>query len=221
MWYLYMIIGMYLITPFLKKIVCRENRYLVLLFIIISFISQFFAPIINILQNEGIKVGIIQVLMDQFHLDFFAGFIVYYLLGWYIVHIGVPQKWIRFIVYVAGLLSLAGMIICVHYTGDYENAYDNIGVFVLLYSASVFLALNNVKLKLPDAIVSIVVKLSKLTFGVYIIHVALITAYGLFFSYVGHPAIYIIQEFLVVTGSSFLISYVISKIPLIKKFIKA
>lgn len=42
MWYLYMIIGLYVITPFLKKFSCKENKKLVLFFIIISFVVHFF-----------------------------------------------------------------------------------------------------------------------------------------------------------------------------------
>ena len=42
MWYLYMIIGLYIITPFLKKFVSKENKKMVLFFIIISFCFKFF-----------------------------------------------------------------------------------------------------------------------------------------------------------------------------------
>ena len=37
MWYLYMIMGIYVMTPFLKKFVYKENKDMVLSFILISF----------------------------------------------------------------------------------------------------------------------------------------------------------------------------------------
>ena len=79
MWYLYMIIGLYIITPFLRKFVCKENKSMVLFFIIISFCFQFLTPTINAVCKLGLNLSFINRWLDKFHLDFFGGYITYFL----------------------------------------------------------------------------------------------------------------------------------------------
>ena len=221
MWYLYMIMGIYMITPFLKKFVCKENRGMVLFFIIISFCFQFFTPIINAICELGLNLSFINAWLDKFKLDFFDGNITYFLVGWYIVHIGIKRKWHRCVIYFLGVVSLISIILYTRFTGDYNTAYENIGAPVFLYSVSVFLALNNINLNLNEKTAKKVAELSKLTFGVYLVHVMILAIYNELFPYNKHIVFYILVCFIVVIFSFFLISYIISKIPGLKKIIKA
>lgn len=221
MWYLYMIIGLYIITPFLKKFVCKENKGMVLFFIIISFCFQFFTPIINAMCELGLNLSYINIWLSNFHLDFFGGYITYFLVGWYIVHIGIQQKWIKYIIYFLGAAALTFIVLFVHFTGDYSNTYKHIGAPVFVYSVSVFLALNNMNFNFKEKTAKKLTNLSKLTFGVYLIHVLVISVYSKLFPYSRYSALYIVVSFVIVVCSCFLISYVISKIPVLKKIIKA
>lgn len=221
MWYLYMIIGLYIITPFLKKFVCKENKGMVLFFIIISFCFQFFTPIINAMCKLGLNLSFINAWMNKFHLDFFGGYITYFLVGWYIVHIGIKQKWITHIIYFLGAASLAFIILFAHFTGDYRSVYQNIGAPLFVYSVSVFLALNNMNFNFKEKTAKKLTNLSKLTFGVYIIHVLVLTVYRKIFPYSRFCALYIVLCFVIVVCCSFLISYIVSQIPVLKKIIKA
>lgn len=221
MWYLYMIVGLYIITPFLKKFVCKDNKEMVLFFIIISFCLQFFTPVINAIDKLGLNLSFINIWIDKFYLDFFGGYITYFLVGWYIVHIGIKRKWHRCIIYFLGAVSLISIVFYVHFTGDYNNAYADIGAPVFLYSVSVFLALNTINWNLKEKTAKKIVELSKLTFGVYIVHAMLITIYSLIFPYNKYSALYILVCFVVVVFCSLLISYSISKIPVLKKIVKA
>lgn len=221
MWYLYMIIGLYIITPFLKKFVCKENKEMVLFFIIISFCLHFFTPIINAMCELGLNLSIINTFINKFHLDFFGGYITYFLVGWYIVHIGIKQKWLTYVMYFLGAAALAFIVLFVQYTGDYTNAYENICAPVFVYSISVFLALNNININFKEKTAKKLTTLSKLTFGVYIIHVLVLSVYSILFPYSRYSALYIVVCFAIVVCSSFLISYVISKIPVLKKILKA
>lgn len=221
MWYLYMIMGVYIITPFLKKFVYKDNKEMVLCFIIISFFARFFAPIINILCNLGFNLAFINTGVNRFNLGFFDGYLTYYLAGWYIVHIGIKQKWIVNSIFFGGAAALILMALLVHFTGDYGNAYENIGVLVFLYSVSVFLAINHMNIDATEKTAKKLSSISKLTFGVYIIHVLILTIYSKLFHYSQYCGLFIIVKFLIVVCSSFLISYLISKIPVVKKIIKA
>ena len=220
MWYLYMIIGLYIMTPFLRKFVCKENKEMVLAFITISLCFQFFTPVVNIICKLGIDLSLINEWMTKFELDFFGGYLAYYLVGWYIVNVGIKQKLHKNIIYLLGATSLVLIILYVHFTGDYKNAYKNIGMPVFVYSVSVFLALNNITWKLKEKITKKLATLSNLTFGVYMIHALLVTIYIKLFPYNGHCILYIIVYFMVVIFFASLISYTISKIPLLRKIIK-
>ena len=221
MWYLYMIIGLYIITPFLKKFVCKENKGMVLFFVIISFCFQFFTPIIDAINELGLNLSFVDSWIDKFYLDFFSGYITYFMIGWYITHVRIKQKWIRYIIYLLGAVSLVSIILYVHFTGDYNNAYTNIGAPVFIYSVSVFLALNNIKFNFSEKFAKKLMVLSKLTFGVYIIHIIVLTLFGKIFPYDRYSVLYIVTSFLIVVIVSFLISYLVSKTPLLKKIIKA
>ncbi len=223
MWYLYMIIGLYIITPFLKKFVCKENKNLVLFFILISFVVQFSIPVMEMLCDIGFDPGFsfLCAWLQKFNLSFFTGYTTYFLLGWYIVHVGIPQKWLKYMIYSLGILSLGITILYVHFTGNYVHAYKATCAFVLLYSVSAFLALSNIPLHLKEKTACRLAKLSKLTFGVYLVHIMLLTVFLRVFPYKGHPVLYIAAEFIGAVCISFFISYIMSKIPVVKKLIKA
>ncbi len=220
MWFLYMIIGIYIVTPFFKKIVCKENKGLVLFFILFSFSIQFLIPTINYIIAKCYKWKYLLEWVNKFRLDFFDGYIAYFLVGWYIVHVGIKTKWIKKAVYALGIISLVGMIIYVHFTGDYNIAYVNMGVPVFIYSVSVFLFVNDIKINVKEKTAKVLVDISNLVFSVYLVHAFVLDGFMKFFVYAGNPLLYILLEFLFVVFVSYIVSYVISKIPLVKKIIK-
>lgn len=221
MWYLYMIMGLYLITPFLKKFVCKENQGMVLAFIAISFMAQFLLPTMDFLCSRFLGIDLIAPWVNKFYLNFFGGYTSYFLLGWYIVHIGIGQKHLKYILYVLGFFSLAFIFLYIHFTGDYKNAYENLNAPVFLYSVATFLAMNNIKFKLKEKTPQRLATISNLTFGVYIIHALVLSLFNKLFPYTENCVLYLAICYITVMGISFLAAYIISKIPVIKKAIRA
>lgn len=217
MWYLYMIMGLYTITPFLKKFVSRENKDLVLFFIGISFVTQFLLPLAHAICVQHWELYMIGDLVDLFHLDFFGGYIAYFLTGWYIVHIGVKRK---SAVYSAGFAALVLMVLYSHLTGDYKLVYADISAPVYLYSTAVFLLLNSANFHFEGKAAAVVASLSKISFGIYITHVLILNVFRKVFPYSAHAAVYLLVCFAAVTCASFLCSCVMSRIPLLKKLVK-
>lgn len=221
MWYLYMIIGLYIATPFLKKIVCVQNKKMILFFVLISFALQFSMPAINILCNLGLELEFLSEFLSKFSSGFFCGYIAYFMLGWYIVHVGVSKKILRIIAYILSAASLVLMIIYVESTGDYKNAYANLGVLVFVYSAGIFLALTRLKISPSKKCGTFLAGASKLTFGVYLVHILILDLINENFDYTSFPTLHILVIWAVVLCASFLVVFALSKIPLIKKIIKA
>lgn len=105
---------------------------------------------------------------------------------------------------------------------DYSNAYSNTNLFILIYSVAVFIAVNSIKISNYNIkIKKIIEMLSKLSFGVYIVHPVIQTAFTKIFQYSGNPLLYILSYFVVAIVLSFTCCYVVSKIPIIKKVIRA
>lgn len=218
MWYLYMIIGLYLITPFLREFVKKENKRLVLLFITIALVSQFTLPLLNGLTLICGTFTHLTKFIEKFNLGFFGGFTAYYLVGWYIIHIGIKNKR-KF--YCLGIIALLALILYVQITKDYANAYSNMNILVFMYSTSVFLALNNKhKKELTVKNKKTIEYLSKLSFGAYIIHPLCQTLIEKVTAYSTAPLIYILCYFTIVTTLSFTVCFALSKLPIVKKAVR-
>ena len=221
MWYLYMIVGLYTITPFLKKFVSVENKNMVLFFILLSLGIQFFAPLINMVSRVWAPIDQIKNWAFRFNLGFFDGYLAYYLMGWYILNVGRKQKLFRWAVWVLGAISFLTIFLYTHFTGDHENAYKNIGILVFLYSSAVFLTINSVDWKLKEKTAQRLAALSKLTFGVYIVHMMILRSLLRHFPYSKFCGLYMIGLFVAVSAISFGITYVLSRIPILKKIVRA
>lgn len=219
MWYLLMLVGIYLITPFLKQFVKKENKNLVLLYIGVSACTTFCKPIINVISSYFDAASFINTFINKFYLDFFAGFVTYYLVGWYIVHVGISNKILRKFIYFLGGISVLSIIIITQITKDYINMYSDTNIFVFIYSTSIFLLINNSS-KVDSFSEKATNILSKLSFGIYIIHPMIDKFFGFALSAVENVWIHIVLRFITVFSVSLIVSYLISKIPYIKKILR-
>ena len=221
MWFLYMIIGLYLITPFVRCIAQKENKKLVLAFIILSLLTQFSVPILEGLTLIWGQCHRIILFMSKLELHFFCGYITYYLTGWYIMHNDINRKVQRYIIYPASALALIATILYVHLTQDYNNAYSNMNIFVYIYSVGVFSAIKNIPVeKYGKKMKTLIVALSNLSFGVYIVHDIPLFLFNRNMSYHDAPLLYLIIQFLGISIVSFVGCYILSKIPLVKKTVR-
>jgi len=215
MWYLPMTAGLYLITPFLRELVKKKNKNMILLLIAISIATQFVVPLVNSLSLIWEKAAGLLHFVKRFNLEFLGQYFTYYIIGWYIVHIGIRKK-LKF--YCLGITSLIITVLYVQFTKDYQNAYLEENIFVLAYSVSVFIALNcGIQWKINDKMKGFLVTLSKLSFGVYIVHPMLQAIVSEVLIYTKNPFMYILVYFGIVIILSFIVCHIASKLPVIKK----
>lgn len=220
MWYLYMLIGLYLITPFLRSFVNRNNKNFVLLFIAIALLTQFTPPIINGLAAIWKPVKYLDSFIAQFYLKFFGGYTAYYLSGWYIVHIGFSTKRKNIFLYAAGIGSLLLTILYVYLTHDLSNGYSNVNIFIYLYTTGVFTMIVNLPLAKYNTQTNLITNIATLSFGVYIIHPLLLAIYERTIPYTTQPLLYMLSSFIIVSIGALVISYFISRVPILKKTIR-
>ncbi len=226
MWYLFMVVGLYLVTPFLRAFVKRENRQLVQLFLVLAVLMQFVPTVCTALSKCSNLWASIDVLpyftrwLSQFKLSFFSQYTAYYVLGWYITHMGVSTPWKRYVWYGASAVSLLTTIWFVQMSGDYANGYSELNLLILVYSSGVFLLLNQIGQPLGKATRIGVLALSKSSFGIYIIHPIVLELLRMAVPYHRIPALYIVVSYVVVLAISWVVTVLISKLPVLKHTVR-
>lgn len=172
LWYLYMIVGLYLITPFLRvftaKATKKEIEYFLLLFLLVSSV---------LFTMEKFSVfQFVSNLVEQMKLSFLYGYMGYYMLGYYLHHFSLSIRATR-ILYVLGLLSIPFTILITNMLSISANEpvvtfYSYFSLNVILMSASLFLFMQNSfkNTILPPNLVKIISTIAKCSFTMYLIH---------------------------------------------------
>ncbi len=230
LWYLYMTIGLYAITPFLRCIVKRENKRLVLYFLLLAAIVQFVLENLPAFYVYVDELRYVAEFIDTFELDFVCGYTAYYVLGWYVVHIGFTKKESIYL-YALGIVSFVGMILIAQFVPDkytpsstaFSIALKNKGILSLFYTVGAFVLCTRLT---QNRTLGIKTKKcielgSKLSFGVYVIHVAILLLTQKLFAGITSPWVEIPVVWITTMGISYLVCYVMSKIPYIKNLVRA
>ncbi len=170
-WYLYMIIGLYLITPFLRKI--AEDRALARYFLLLAWIVSFLTRYAVELPFVGGTVG---EMMNYAGMQFLLGYSGYYVLGFYL-HRNPPSKKAEIWLYVCGGLCLvlaSGANTWLSFReGAYTERYTNyLAPNTMVTAAAVYTFF--VK-RVPDFPVleraeHWIMALERSSFGVYLVH---------------------------------------------------
>ena len=213
LWYLYMLIGLYLITPVLKHFIKIASESEIQYILIILFLFNFCFPIIE--KYFDIKIG--------FYLPLVGTPIFFYLMG-YAIHSKIIK--IKDCISILMIITAIGIFVFesfvniqINTKGIYFEGFSHSDLFSLLIPMSVFsLSLNHCR-KEP---VRFDKTFSELSFGVYIFHAVYIN----FFYKVLHinpgkmPVIFMwIVVFILTSILSLLTTYILRLLPFIRKYI--
>lgn len=214
LWYMYLIGLVYLFIPVLRKVVSNLPTSYILYFAIIAGIIT---TVTSFLEWIGMPLEIYE--------NPFSVGVAYLLLGYAITHRELKLK---------KLNCMGWLSIIIIYFGTYlvsrqdqklnEMFYDAFGIFVMLPAVMIFFYVYNNKERFNKVGYSKLVHfIATHSFGVYLIHPFAIIIVNKFFpqylftiqyGYVGF-----IVKFLAVLGLSLLSVWIISKIPVIRKFV--
>lgn len=242
MWYLYMIAALYLVTPFVRVFTDNATKKQLEAFMVLSFVFTNVIP--TLLCFPFIKQFEFDNVNSYLHLAFISGYAGLYVGGQYMVRYPFTKK-MRRIIYAMGVLGYLLMGGCNLWLSvrndeptkaflDADNAYS----VMVAYAVFTFFQHVVSRVDFKEKPVKIIKWLSARSFGVYLCHVFVMRAFQYFgiqvihfdpkiarvdlthIPYIDFPPIITIPllTVLVLIGS-FTVSWLVSKIPVLKKYV--
>lgn len=224
LWYLYMLVGLYLITPIIKPFVKNVKKENLVYFIIIWFISN--GVIVFLEKFTVYKVG--------FNLSFFHWSLGYFVLGFFLEKYTLSEKQ-RKAIYFLGLVGLIATVYGTYLlTGNnagelVEHLYSYLAPNVILMSLMVYLFFKNINwskaINSNSILNKIILSLNKTSFGIYLVHllvldiissgdIGIVIKASAFNPIIGIPLVGIITFLL-----SHLVVLILQNIPLLNKVV--
>lgn len=214
LWYVYMLIGLYLIIPVLSKFVRNATEkeiqyFLVVWFIVIAFSQPYLSHF-----------------WPQVDVRYFTGYIGYLVLGYYLANKPMPEKGILAPLWIFYLLCLAGITLGTYFISESTHSlstimYEPLGPFIILYSAGVFLLIRAMPYTPPRWLTGIRDTAGNYSLGIYLCHALFLTLmddWGISYK-LCNPYISILITAFVCFALSFMLIFIVSKIPVVGKYI--
>ena len=222
LWFLFTITFLYMITPFLRKI-C-EDKKLEEYFLILCALPLIYNFILIFDFSETVKT-----MIDNSNVYFILGYSGYFVLGHYLTKYETPKK-VRIAIYILGLSAVAVSALIARYKvlggldrETDESLYSYLLPTTALTASAVFLIFKYgvSKIRFGAKSSKFVSGLAKLCFGIYLSHVFVnILFYSVGIRMADYPVLLYIPVMAIVTFAiSAVITFVISKIPVLNKYI--
>jgi surface polysaccharide O-acyltransferase-like enzyme len=177
-WYLYMLIGLYLLTPILRVLVAYASDNVMKLLLVVWFIGSGLVPlgyVFGYSLNSNVFV--------------LPGWIGYFLLGAYLPKMKIkPRRWRLFALLAVGFAwtMIASAMMQISPGPELYYFYDYLTANVIVASVALFLLLTSVSAasfeKMPSSAKRLIHTISGVTLPVYLFHMLLVEAFekGLF-----------------------------------------
>ena len=213
-WYLYLLIGLYLLLPFYKKIVdnssTKEIKYLLVVYIV-------FLSILPVLEIWGINCGFYIHVSTIYPFYLFVGYAIY-------KHIFCPGKAVSLAILVISTLLIISWTVArwVYDIPSMEILWGYSSFFVIMQAVGFFTLLKDVKDTGLRAVKWVLLKLDECSFGVYLIHmifVRLILRYMEFNPYENGGILVFVLLIIGILIISYAITWILRRIPFLKKII--
>jgi surface polysaccharide O-acyltransferase-like enzyme len=215
LWFLYILVGIYLVVPILRLFVSAAARRDILYFILMWFLATPFLEVLH--RLTGFKSAL--------QIPVVAGYVGYFVLGYYLQDIRLSSRgrWLAFLgVFAAVAVTFFGTNLLSANAGPIDSYfYSYFSPPTILAAMCGFLLLKSLGERL-GAGGPLVQMVSETSFGIYLIHIFVIEILRKgdlgfrLFSWMG-PTVYMIPlTGMVVFLVSFVIVYVMRRIPVIK-----
>jgi surface polysaccharide O-acyltransferase-like enzyme len=227
LWFLYMIVGIYLITPLIQIIIRHGNRQIIEYYLIIWFITSSLFTLFPYLLD--VRIGL--------QLPYFTGYLGYFILGYYLHHFNLTSK-MKKIIYAGGAIGLLVTLFGTYIGTERADFFD--GYFyeyhspnTVLASIAIFVLFRSINwdsmLPKDGQFMKWMNSISIASFGIYLIHplVMNVIASDEMMKLIGfkinysliHPVIGTPITIIVVLLLSHLSIWIMRKIPFVQKLV--
>lgn len=223
LWFIKMLLGLYLLTPMLRIIVAdkRLEQYFLVLSLLIGFVVNRSLELLNILNCSSTSA--FRSIFDYLGMHNALAYAGYFVLGHYLNTYVLPLK-VQKNCYIAGIVSTVAILILSsayshHIDSPSRFFYDMNGVNALLQSIATFTFIKQ-HCNSPFFKKRLVFNLSKMSMGIYLVHMALIyptRTMGIASSII-HPLILVPCLSIITFTLSYCISWLLSRIPIIRDY---
>ncbi len=165
LWFLYVLFGLYLITPVLRNYIHNSSYRNIAYFLILWFFITGINPLLKKIFGYDLEVKV----------EYLYGYIGYFVLGYYINCITIPKSK-RIALYILALLCLPVMILMSYFLTIQNNTPDlffqeYLSFPVILYSTAVFIfAKYSPWFSSADVSFKQTLNIARICFGVYLSH---------------------------------------------------
>lgn len=228
LWFLFMIVGLYLIVPFLNKII--ENERLALYYVILAFVIGFFIPQFAQILSLRFETGsnIISNILDKVNIHFVVGYSGYFVLGFLLNKKEFNKKWRR-IFYALGICGVVFTIVATSLLSSFWKSptgffseYKTVNVFFA--SSAVFLfAKRHFNKPLDIGRKSdVLIIASKCSLGIYLVYPLILEFFRSTLSsnmLAVFPVLTVPVIAIALFLASFAVSFIISRVPIVNRWI--
>ena len=209
-WYFWMLIGIYLFIPVINAFIRTYCEDALKYFLAIWFITMI------------LKTFSSYPLFPDFNLDYFAGFVGYPVLGYYLdkKEFNLGDKLMCVIGFAALLIGLAAFVYCDYANLSYVSSiYINVPMVFMASGMYLFVRyldrITSFKHVKNNIIGAVIVSISIYSYGMYFSHVI---ALKLLTKFNPHSNLLFPVMFVLLIFISWLMPFIVSKIPYLKKF---
>lgn len=220
LWFLFMLLGLYMIVPLLRCITANEEatRY----FLVFGLVVNILIPFVTDTGSFGIGEDIYAALMIKLP----VGYSFFFVLGYYLAKHDLPAK-ARWTVYVLGIVGLIGAVVAsswVSHASGSADAFIIQSTYPFAFAAAAIFILTRRRIQgrtLPQERLKTIYTLSSCTLGVYVIHIFVLRglmAFGI--SALDFDPIISVPCLAAVTiVISFALAFMLKKIPVFGKYL--
>lgn len=171
-WYLYMLMGLYLLTPLLRLMVAQASEKLFRYFMAIWFVGVSLVPLITTFSSYDVNPNLFAL----------PGYVGYFVLGAYLINVRIRRKYLVTLLSLGIALTAIGTFQVSRTIGGGTSFYfqEYLSPTMILASISFFLLLNTFKAPIeqahekPSRRRMIMAVISENTLGIYLFHMMII-----------------------------------------------
>lgn len=212
LWFMYMMIGLYALSPFLKKVAdSRLSGYFLILWVVSSVIFNGlgqFDLTASLFQSVNLFLSYIPI-----------GYAGYFILGYYLYNQLMLSQRSRYVLYTCGAAGIILTIIGTFLLSKYKDRnvfyfYDYLNIMTVLAASAIFVFIRYWNVRFSEKTGQFIKGMSDLTLGVYLVHILILRIAYHFIQPFGLSAALAIPIIWIITSiCSFIVAFLFKKQP--------